>query len=123
MWKKLWLIWVGVILGVTTLPLKNYVAHSHWNLVNWVPYNERHLALEDVIGNIALFAPFGFFLKRSLPALSPKRIVIVVLVTAATLSTSVEFFQVYCHNRNPSTTDIFDNVLGAALGSWLATSY
>lgn len=102
------------------MPLKNYVAHSHWDLVNWIPYNEGHLALEDVIDNMALFLPFGFFLKRSLPTSSPKKVLTLALLMAGVLSSSVEFFQVYCHNRNPSTTDICDNVLGAALGLWLA---
>ena len=114
MWWKLWLVWLVVILGVTVLPLSNYVGHAHWNLVNWIPYNEHPLALEDVFGNIALFIPFGFFLRRSLPTSSPKRVSILALLMAAAFSTSVEFFQVYCHNRNPSTTDICDNVLGAA---------
>jgi glycopeptide antibiotics resistance protein len=123
MWRKLWLVWLVAILGVTVLPLKNYVGHAHWNMVTWIPYNEHPLALEDVIGNIALFVPFGFFLKRSLKTLSLKRVWILTLLMAATISTSVEFFQVYCHNRNPSTTDICDNLLGAALGVWLALSH
>ena len=120
MWWKLWLVWIVAILGATVLPLTNYVGHSHWQLVNWVLYNEHPLALKDVIGNFALFVPFGFFLKLSLPTWSSKRVGILTLLIAATLSTSVEFFQVYCHNRNPSTTDICNNVLGAVLGVWLS---
>jgi glycopeptide antibiotics resistance protein len=41
-------------------------------------------------------------------------------VTAVALSTSVEFFQVYCHNRHPSTTDIGTNLLGAVFGVMLS---
>ena len=123
MWRRLWLVWIVAILGVTILPLSNYVGHAHWQLVNWIPYNEHPLALEDVIVNIALFVPFGFFLRRSSPATSAKRVSLLALLTAALLSTSVEFFQLYCHNRNPSTTDICNNVIGTALGVWLATAH
>jgi glycopeptide antibiotics resistance protein len=120
MWRRLWLAWIAVILGVTVLPLKNYVGHAHWHLVNWIPFDDHSLALEDVIANIALFAPFGFFFKRSVPSSSPKRVWMRALLMAAILSSSVEAFQVYCHDRNPSMTDVCDNVLGAMLGVWLA---
>ena len=120
MWWKLWLMWIVVILGFTTIPWENYVGHSHWGLVNWIPFNDRSFALEDVLANIFLFVPFGFFFGRALHGLSPKKLWNFLLLLSATLSASVEFFQVYCHNRNPSTTDICDNVLGAALGVWLA---
>ena len=121
-WKLCWLIWIGVILGFTTMPWKNYVGHSHWELVRWMPFSDHPLALSDILANVVLFVPFGFFLGRALPSSSPKRVWFPTLLAAA-LSTSVEFFQVYCHNRNPSTTDICNNVIGTALGVWLATAH
>jgi len=123
MWRILWFLWLVVIFGLTVLPLSNFVGHSHWDLVTWIPYSEHHLAIEDIVGNIALFLPFGFFLSRSLPTSSRNRVSLLAVVMAAVLSTAVEFFQVYCHNRNPSTTDICNNALGAGLGVWLATSH
>jgi len=119
-WLKLWLMWIVVILGLTTMPWKNFVGHSHWDLVNSIPFNDQPLAMSDILANVALFVPFGFFLGRALPGSSPKRVWTLTLLLSAALSTSVEFFQVYCHNRNPSTTDICDNVLGAMFGVWLS---
>lgn len=124
MWWKLWLIWLGVILGFTTMPWKNYVGHSHWDQVRWIPFYDHPLTLlYDILPNMVLFVPFGFFLGQALFGSSPKRVWILTLVMAATLSTSVEFFQVYCHNRVPSTTDICSNLVGAAFGVWLSMPY
>jgi len=120
---KLWLIWIVVILGLTTMPWENYVGHSHWDLVNWIPFNDHRFAVEDLLANIALFVPFGFFLGRALSGSSRKRVWTLTLLLSATLSTSVELFQVYCHNRNPSTTDICTNLLGAVVGALLSTPH
>ena len=35
---------------------------------------------------------------------------------AFALSFSIEYYQVYCHNRSTSLLDLLDNVLGAYLG-------
>ena len=120
MWWKLWLIWIVVILGSTTMPWTNYAGHSHWDMVRWIPFYDHPLAPSDVLANVGLFVPFGLFLGRALPGSSPKRVWVLTLLTAAALSTSVEFFQVYCHNRTPSTTDICTNLLGAVFGAMLS---
>jgi len=121
MWWTLWLIWLTVILGITTMPWSNYVGHSHWTLVSWVPFYRQPFSLSDVLENMVLFAPFGLFLGRALSRFSAKRARQFTFWTALALSTSVEFFQIYCHNRHPSTTDIGANVLGAMLGVVLST--
>jgi glycopeptide antibiotics resistance protein len=120
MWWKLWLIWIVVILGLTTMPWSNYTGHSHWALVRWIPFYDHPLALSDVLANVVLFLPFGFFLGRALPGSSPKRVWILTLLTAVTLSTSVEFFQVYSHDRIASTTDVCSDLLGAIFGVMLS---
>jgi|GEM_PF-1093165 glycopeptide antibiotics resistance protein len=120
MWWQIWLVWILGILGLTTMPWENYVGHSHWDLVNWIPFNDHRFAVEDLLANIALFVPFGFFLGHASRGASGKKVWSLAFLASAMLSTSVEFFQVYCHNRNPSTTDICNNVLGAALGVWLS---
>jgi glycopeptide antibiotics resistance protein len=86
--------------------------------VRWIPFQDHPLALFDILANLLLFGPFGYFLFRAVPkrpSLGP-----LVLGLAAALSTSVECFQVYCHHRIPSTTDVLTNVLGAGLGLLLA---
>jgi glycopeptide antibiotics resistance protein len=104
------------------MPWKNYVGHSHWDLVTWIPFNDHPFALEDVVANLALFVPFGFFLGRAAPGPLRKKIWGVTIFGSAVFSASVEFFQVYCHNRNPSMTDVCNNVLGGMLGLWLSRS-
>jgi glycopeptide antibiotics resistance protein len=119
MWWKLWLIWLAVILGFT-MPWTNFTGHSHWVMVRWIPFYDHPLALSDVLANMVLFAPFGFLLARHLSGSSPKRVWVVTLLAAVTLSTSIEFVQVFSHDRIPSTTDIVTNLLGAIFGSMLS---
>lgn len=111
----LWFMWIAAIVGFTTMPLSNYVGHAHWDQVSWVPFYDQRLNLADILGNVALFFPFGYFFPRGLHGPS-QRIWGLPILTAATLSTAVECFQVYTHNRTPSTTDICANLLGAMLG-------
>jgi glycopeptide antibiotics resistance protein len=108
----LWFMGIATIVGFTTMPLSNYVGHSHWDHVSWVPFYDQRLNLPDILGNVALFFPFGYFFPRVLHGLSLKRIWGLPILTAATLSTAVECFQVYTHNRIRSTTDICANLLG-----------
>jgi glycopeptide antibiotics resistance protein len=110
-------MWIIVIVFLTTMPWENYTGHAHWDQVRWIPfYDHTPLALLDILGNVVLFAPFGFFLGRALHSSPLKKVWFLTVLLAATLSISVELFQVYCHNRIPSTTDICTNLLGAALG-------
>jgi glycopeptide antibiotics resistance protein len=119
MWWKLWLVWIVIVVGLTTMPWKNYVGHSHWRLVHWVPF-QQPLVLTDVLSNVALFTPFGYLLRRAAPSWSAKWMWIATVLAAAALSSSVELFQVYCHNRDPSTTDICSNLIGSVFGIMLA---
>jgi glycopeptide antibiotics resistance protein len=121
MWTKLTLLWTSVIVCVTTLPWQNFAGHPHWDHVRWIPFQDHPLALFDIVANVLLFVPFGYFLVRALPRRSrawPR-----TLALAAALSASVECFQVYSHHRMPSTTDILTNVLGAGLGLLLALKW
>jgi glycopeptide antibiotics resistance protein len=120
MWWKLLLVWIVVILIFTTMPWTDYVGHTHWTLVRWIPFYDHPLSLSDVLANVLLFLPFGFFLTRAL-ARSSKRVWVVTLLAAVILSTSVEFFQVFSHDRIASTTDICSNLLGAIFGVILST--
>jgi glycopeptide antibiotics resistance protein len=112
----LWLMGIAAIIGFTTMPLSNYVAHAHWDQVSWVPFDDQQLNLPDILRNVALFFPFGYFFPRGLHGPSLKHIWGFPILTAATLSAAVECFQVYTHNRIPSTTDTCANLLGVMLG-------
>jgi glycopeptide antibiotics resistance protein len=110
----LWLISIVVIIALTTMPWSNYVGHSHWDHVTWLPFSDH--PLPEVLGNVALFFPFGYFFPQALHGQYLKRSWSLPLITAAMLSTGAEFYQVYTHARFPSTTDICANLLGAILG-------
>jgi glycopeptide antibiotics resistance protein len=112
----LFLLWTLVIVGVTTLPWSNYTGHSHWDHVRWVPFSERHPVTTDVVLNVMLFVPFGFLLMWAGSGARSAERATSVVVLAAIVSILAEYFQVYCHNRIPSATDVCTNVLGAGLG-------
>ena len=53
----------------------------------------------------------GFVKAKSKPSL-----------IAGGISLSIEFFQVFTHNRIPSTTDVLCDTIGAGLGGYLANT-
>ena len=114
-----------VVLSIAPLfPLSNYVGHPHWDLIRWIPFQDFSLSrniLKDVIGNILWFMMFGYLLRYQLNEGSvPLRTIATIIVVAGGISLSIEFFQVFCHNRIPSMTDVICNVLGAGIGGYFA---
>lgn len=113
-----------VVLAIAPLfPVSNFVGHPHWSHVRWIPFQDFWLSrnmLKDVIGNTLWFMVFGYLLHDQLTQDSRSSWGI-ALVTAITgcLSLSTELFQVFCHNRISSMTDVTCNVLGASLGGHL----
>ncbi len=120
-WSTLWIAWIMVILLVGVLPLSNFVGHSHWEYIKWVPTAEQlgsplvllDLTL-DALANIVLFMPFGFFYAGRLQGKSGSPAMPIILALA--LSCGIELYQVYCHNRSTSLLDVIDNVAGAYIG-------
>jgi glycopeptide antibiotics resistance protein len=78
----------------------------------------------DVFGNIAWFMVFGYFLHSLLTeeAFASRSIASTILFTAG-VSLSIEFFQIFCHNRIPAITDVICNVTGGALGAALSEQH
>lgn len=121
--------WTIVILMVGTLPLKNFVGHSHWEYIKWLPTAQdlRSPAYlldiaSDLIGNTLLFFPLGYFLSRLLNSSKPVRHMLLAGTVGALLSLSIEFYQVYCHSRFPSVFDVVTNVTGTLLGVLIGRS-
>ena len=105
------------------LPLSNFVGHPHWDLIRWIPFQDFSLSrnmLKDVIGNTLWFMMFGYLLHYQLyeSSISLWTITAIILV-AGGVSLSIEFFQIFCHSRTASMTDVTCNVLGAGLGGYL----
>ena len=87
--------------------------HPHWQKVAWIPFVTGIVRPVDLLGNFALYFPFGFFLPvRRQPA----RLLIATLL-AALLSASLELSQVWSHWRFPSATDVTMNVAGSVAGA------
>src|SRR5438132_8207708 len=71
------ILWIVLILLVGVLPLSNFVGHSHWEYIKWVPTAEdlrppTYLLdiFSDIAGNAGLFFPLGYFLSRLLTSSS-----------------------------------------------------
>ena len=117
------LLWIVLILMAGVLPLSNFVGHSHWEYIKWVPSasdlrSPKYLVdiFIDIVGNTALFFPLGYFLSRLLTSSSPSRQWLLAAGIGGTLSLSIEFYQVYCHSRFPSIFDVITNVTGTLMG-------
>jgi glycopeptide antibiotics resistance protein len=120
-WSVMWIAWTVLILTVGLLPLSNFVGHSHWQYIKWMPTAEQLISpltlldlTLDAIANILLFVPFGFFYAGRAQAKGVSPLVLIIL--ALGLSCGIELYQVYCHNRSTSLLDVIDNVAGAYVG-------
>lgn len=117
------ILWIVFILMVGVLPLVNFVGHSHWQYIKWLPTAEDLLSakylldiISDLVGNTLLFFPVGYFLSRLLTFRSPARQLLLAAGIGGALSLGIEFYQVYCHNRFPSIFDVITNVTGTLIG-------
>jgi glycopeptide antibiotics resistance protein len=119
----LW-FWLAVLVLTPMFPLSNFVGHPHWASIRWVPFQDSSFSLGmiiDVLGNTAWFIPFGYLLHYwTKENASPLQSIATVAVVACGVSLLIEFFQVFCHNRVPSLTDVVCNVLGAGVGGYFA---
>lgn len=119
-------IWILlVILAIAPLfPLSNFVGHPHWGQIRWIPFHDFSLSwnkLIDVIGNTLWFVVFGYLLYYQLNRNARSRWSLTMTIAiAGGVSLSAELFQVFCHHRISSITDVICNVLGAGLGGYAA---
>lgn len=110
-------VWSAVIVA-TTVPWTDFVGHTHWQKVQWVPFNSPPVKLIDVAVNVALYVPFGYLLARGF---TPRARVWHAAVLAGALSLVLEWTQLYSHSRFPSTQDLLCNIFGSAIGGWCAS--
>lgn len=114
-----------ILLAIAPLfPLSNFVGHPHWNHVRWIPFQDFSLSwnmLKDIIGNTLWFVVFGYLLHDQLNWNErARRTLATTIAIAGGVSLSAELFQVFCHNRISSITDVICNLLGAGLGGYAA---
>ena len=125
MWRMFWLCWLFLILLVSIYPCAEFHTHPHWEKVSWVPFQGVWRSVNlliDAVKNVLLYVPFGFFYGQARPY-SRKRMLIKVALLTAILSVSCELFQVFCHGRHPTMTDVSTNLMGGVLGVVIALRY
>jgi glycopeptide antibiotics resistance protein len=110
-------LWTAVII-VAVVPWASYQNHSHWSRVAWLPFISSEVKIRDIVVNLLLYAPWGYFWARAWPDTARRLWVVVALASA--LSITTELSQVYSHGRFPSATDVTCNVLGAIAGAEFA---
>ena len=112
-------IWTAVV-AAATLPWTDFVGHTHWQKVQWLPFVSPPVRPLDIIGNVALYLPLGYSLIRS----SSHKSVWRAAAIAALLSFGIESSQLYSHSRFPSVQDLCCNLFGAWAGaSWALRRY
>jgi len=113
-WIRFWL-WVGfIVLAVT--PWEDLQNHSHWRRVQWIPFVTPPVKPIDIVVNVLLYLPFGYWFAQLRGGRRGQ--VWGAVVAAAMLSLATEWTQLYSHSRFPSMTDVTNNLIGTALGAW-----
>lgn len=111
---------VSLLAGfVADYPWGDWVGHTHWANVGWVPYYSWPVRPFDILQNLLLFAPAGVssaLAFRRRPALAAALLTLPVAFAG-------EATQLYSHARFPSATDLVNNVVGAALAAYVSARY
>lgn len=100
------------MIAAVVIPWRSFQDHPHWARIRWVPFLSSPVGPRDIIGNVLLYVPFGYYACL----LSKHRGWLVGIAGAALLSCITEVTQVFGHGRFPSVQDVLMNVLGAAFG-------
>ena len=95
--------------------------HTHWDRVKWIPFVSPPVKPFDIVQNLLLFAPFGFFLGLAFQRTRGRALMRAGLLTLL-IGFAGESSQLYSHSRFPSATDLVCNVAGATLAAAAATS-
>lgn len=108
---------VLIAVGAMTLPAAGLTRHPDWNRIEWIPFHDPTASAADLLANVFLFLPLGLFMQKVARWALWKT----VLVGVA-LSFFGEFYQVFCVDRHPDSTDILTNTIGALIGATFAGS-
>ena len=121
-WTTLWMTWLLFVLLILTFPLNRFNGHPHWDSITWIPFSEFSLpkgSLFETTANVLIFLPFGYLTVRAWRSRTNHPIFMAGLLSFL-CSAAVEFFQLFCDDRSPGTTDLITNVTGGTMGGYLA---
>ena len=121
-WRIMLCLWLAAVLLVISYPWSKFDATPHWRNVQWIPFS--HLSfhptvLVETAANILAFIPVGYLTVRSLSP-SARRPFLLASFLAFCSSAGIEIYQLFCHDRVPSITDILMNITGTGVGVSLA---
>jgi VanZ family protein len=111
----------------TLLPFQfQFGAEALRNKTHWVNWDPRTLTtgeptpLTDLVANVLFFMPLGFIGVHGQRRRRGVELVARSAFAGLVLSTCVEVAQFFTPERNPATSDVMTNTLGAALGAMFA---
>jgi glycopeptide antibiotics resistance protein len=109
--------WTTLLVAIL-IPWFDVTNHTHWMKVAWIPF-QPPIRPFDMAANVVVFVPFGFLWRRCRFRGRFGR-ASMALVLGGLLSFVAESAQLYSHSRFPSATDLTTNVMGIAVGWWMA---
>ncbi len=94
--------------------------------VSPIPYFQEdgdRASMTDIIGNIILFIPFGFFCYMFLYHINRSKRLFISTLAGALLSAAIEFAQLFISSRDTALHDLINNTLGSFIGASIAGIY
>lgn len=115
------LVWLGLVVYASLHPFSGWRASGISPLAFLEGGWPRYWTVFDIVSNIAVYVPLGFFLALALSSL-PGRVTGAILATllAGAASFGLECVQTWLPARVPSNLDLASNALGGALGALIA---
>ena len=122
LWRTLLFLWLASVLLVIRLPWSKFDGTPHWDNIQWIPFD--HLSFHPTVlieigANFLVFIPLGYFALRSFSP-GTRHPLLLASLLGFLFSASIEFYQLFCRDRVPSTTDLLTNGGGTVFGARLA---
>lgn len=125
------LLYLGFVIYGSLIPFDFRMRQvgAAWEFFRHVPYREISIAgRADLVANLVLYAPLGFFLFAFLQLGIPstfKTLAAIVATLAACLltATAIEFVQIFFPPRTVSLNDILAEITGSVAGVALCTAF
>lgn len=105
--------WWGLAVVVVSLPWIGFTAEPQWDRLHLLPFTDPQDTPRDVLINILLFVPFGFWFVAGHGS---RQGLARAALAAAAVSLIAETPQLFSTQRNPSATDVVSSIAGAAVG-------
>ncbi len=87
--------------------------------VDWIPYMGVYsrISVTDIVGNVLLFIPFGFFLYLVLNEAGVPHPLLLTALASFVFSAGIEAVQLFIPERNTAAHDLLNNTIGGIVGA------